>query len=108
MAKLVVGENDLKTWCENNNKDDLLSEWNYTSNRGLKNKFGWDVSIPSLVTPNSNITVGWICDKGHKYETAIVNRTAKNSVCPFCYGRKVIKGYNDFEIWCKKMVEKIY
>lgn len=36
MAKLVVGENDLKTWCENNNKDDLLSEWDYTSNRGLK------------------------------------------------------------------------
>lgn len=102
MAKLVVGENDLKTWCENNNKDDLLSEWDYTSNRGLKNKFGWDVSVPSLVTPNSNITVGWICDKGHKYEAAIVNRTANNSGCPFCYGRKLIKGYNDFETWCKK------
>ena len=29
MAKLVIGENDLETWCKNNNREDLLIEWDY-------------------------------------------------------------------------------
>ena len=68
MAKLIIGENDLKTWCKKNNRENLLIEWDYNANNGLKNKFGWDVSTPDLVMPNSNIKVSWICEKGHKYE----------------------------------------
>ncbi|MBD5543463.1 MAG: hypothetical protein HDR01_04240 [Lachnospiraceae bacterium] len=101
MAKLVVGVNDLETWCKNNYREDLLEEWDYISNKGLKNKLGADVSMPNLVMPNSNIKVGWICNKGHKYEAAIGNRTVINRGCPYCSGSKLLIGYNDFETWCK-------
>lgn len=101
MAKLIIGENDLKTWCKKNNRENLLIEWDYNANNGLKNKFGWDVSTPDLVMPNSNIKVSWICEKGHKYEATIGNRTVNDHGCPFCSGSKLLKGYNDFETWCK-------
>ena len=74
---------------------------NYDANSGLKNKSGWDVSTPDLVMPNSNIKVGWICEKGHKYEATIGNRTVNDRGCPFCSGSRLLRGYNDFETWCK-------
>ena len=101
MAKLIIGENDLKTWCKKNNRENLLIEWDYNANNGLKNKFGWDVSTPDLVMPNSHIKVSWICEKGHKYEATIGNRTVNDHGCPFCSGSKLLIGYNDFETWCK-------
>ena len=66
MAKLIVGENDLETWCINNHREDLLDEWDYIANKGMKNKLGAEISTPNLVMPNSNIKVGWVCEKGHK------------------------------------------
>ena len=96
MAKLIIGENDLKTWCKKNNRENLLIEWDYNANNGLKNKFGWDVSTPDLVMPNSNIKVSWICEKGHKYEATIGNRTVNDRGCPFCSGSKLLIGYNTF------------
>ena len=101
MAKLAVGKNDLETWCRNNNREHLLSEWDYKANKELKNKLGWDASLPCLFMPKSNIKVGWICEKGHKYEATVGNRTFNNRGCPFCSGNKLLKGYNDFETWCK-------
>lgn len=101
LARLITGENDLNTWCKKNNRENLLREWDYDANSGLKNKFGWDVSTPDLVMPNSNIKVGWICEKGHKYEATIGNRTVNNHGCPFCSGSRLLRGYNDFETWCK-------
>ena len=106
MAKLIIGENDLKTWCKKNNRENLLIEWDYNANNGLKNKFGWDVSTPDLVMPNSNIKVSWICEKGHKYEATIGNRTVNDRGCPFCSGSKLLIGYNDFETWCKNNVRE--
>lgn len=78
MAKLIIGENDLKTWCKKNNRENLLIEWDYNANNGLKNKFGWDVSTPDLVMPNSNIKVSWICEKGHKYEAKKIDMAIDN------------------------------
>ncbi len=101
MANIIVGENDLGTWCKKNNKEYLLKEWDYEANKDLKNKFGKEVSSPNLVLPNSNLRVGWICDKGHKYEASIGNRTVNNIGCPYCAGSKLLVGFNDFETWCK-------
>ncbi len=101
MAKLIIGENDLETWCKKNKKEDLLKEWDYAANKGKVNKFGADISMPNRVLPNSNIKVGWICEKGHKYEAVIGNRTANNRGCPYCSGNKLLTGFNDFETWCK-------
>mgnify|MGYP002234345892 CR=1 FL=1 len=56
---------------------------------------------PDLVMPYSNIKVSWICEKGHKYEATIGNRTVNDHGCPFCSGSKLLIGYNDFETWCK-------
>lgn len=102
LAKLIIGENDLETWCKDNDREELLEEWDYDSNIGMTNKFGEDVSKPSLVMPNSSIKVGWICAKGHRYEATVGNRTAINRGCPYCSGRKLLQGYNDFETWCKE------
>lgn len=102
MAKLIVGENDLETWCKNNHREDLLDEWDYIANKGMKNKLGAEISTPNLVMPNSNIKVGWVCEKGHKYEATIGNRTVNHRGCPYCSGNKLLKGYNDFETWCIK------
>lgn len=30
--KILEGYNDLKTWCIENNREDLLQEWNYSKN----------------------------------------------------------------------------
>ncbi len=101
MAKLIIGENDLETWCKKNKREDLLQEWDYAANKGKVNKFGADISMPNLVFPSSNIKVGWICAKGHKYEADIGNRTINNRGCPYCAGNKLLTGFNDFETWCK-------
>ncbi len=102
MGRLITGENDLETWCRVNNRKDLLEEWDYESNSDMKNKFGIDISKPSLVLPNSNAKVNWICKNGHHYKSSIGNRTVNKHGCPVCSGRQLLKGFNDFETWCKE------
>jgi len=52
---------------------------------------------PSQYSPNSCKEVIWKCEKGHEWSSPIRNRTIYKSGCPYCSGRKVIKGYNDLE-----------
>lgn len=101
MAKLIIGENDLETWCKANNRDDLLDEWDYEKNRELVNGFGVDISKPCFITPNSNMKVWWKCSYGHRFESTVGNRVVSNRGCPYCAGSKLLRGYNDFETWCK-------
>ena len=42
----------LKTWCEENNKLELLDEWNYEKNGDL---------TPDNITKGSNRQVWWKC-----------------------------------------------
>ena len=51
----------------------------------------WD---PSLFTRSSNKKVTWKCNLGHIWN-ATVNNRAKGDGCPFCGGKKVLKGFND-------------
>ncbi len=53
---------------------------------------GWD---PKLVTAGSGKKVSWRCRKGHRYESTIGSRTGQGSGCPFCIGKKILKGFND-------------
>ena len=39
--------------------------------------------------------IWWICEKGHEWETEIVNRTTAKTGCPYCLGKKVLSGFND-------------
>lgn len=67
----------------------VLQEWDYEKNRIL----------PSEVTLSSKLKVWWKCKKcGASWQASIQNRTKKNGTkCPYCTGKKVSKGYNDFQ-----------
>lgn len=53
---------------------------------------GWD---PSTVTPGSGQKLSWKCIKGHRWEAIVGNRTKRNDSCPYCSGKKAIKGETD-------------
>ena len=80
--KVLKGYNDLQT-----TNPTLAEEWNYEKNTGLT---PWDVS------PGSNIKVWWKCKKGHEWQATINNRN-KGRGCPYCTGKKVLKGFNDLQ-----------
>ncbi len=63
----------------------LMKEWNYEKNGDLK---------PENFMPNSNKKVWWKCEEGHEWEAVISSRTAGRN-CPYCSGKKRLKGFND-------------
>ncbi len=67
--KVIKGHNDLQT-----SNPTLAQEWNYEKNKGL---------TPVDVMPNSNKKVWWKCQKGHEWQSSIVNRNYGNR-CPIC------------------------
>ena len=76
----IIGENDLATV-----RPDLAQEWHPSKNGDL---------LPSLVTCGNNKKVWWKCVNGHEWEAVISDRVRGNG-CPFCSGRRAIKGKND-------------
>ena len=79
---VAKGESDLQTI-----NPTLAKEWNYEKNNELR---------PVDVLSNSNKTVWWVCNKGHEWQAMIANRNKGNG-CPYCSGKKVLKGYNDLQ-----------
>ena len=75
----------------------LISEWNWEKN----NELGLN---PKTLTVGSNIKAWWMCIKGHEWQTAIVNRNKTN--CPYCSGRRVIEGENDFKTIHPELIEE--
>lgn len=51
---------------------------------------------PRLVSAGSQKPAWWVCPLGHEYEMSIHDRT-QGGGCPFCAGKRVLKGFNDFE-----------
>ncbi len=78
----IKGENDLKTV-----NPKIAAEWDYFKNIGIS---------PEDVLPNSGKKVWWKCNKGHEWITSIHDRNKGNG-CPYCGGRKVLKGFNDLK-----------
>ena len=79
--KVLIGYNDLASkapW--------LSGEWDYEKNNGIS---------PETVTYGSNRKVWWKCRNGHSWLADISHRYGGNG-CPYCSGRKVWAGYNDF------------
>jgi hypothetical protein len=48
----------------------------------------------SKVTRGSGEKFSWVCELGHVYSAAITERS-RGQGCPFCAGKKVLKGFND-------------
>lgn len=72
--RILVGFNDLASWCEKNRMEYILQEWNYEKN----------MLRPREVTFGSGISVYWKCNKNHEWKTAINNRTSGKTSCPIC------------------------
>lgn len=64
----------------------LAKEWNYEKNGKLK---------PNMFRPNSTKKVWWKCENGHEWSATIASRNFGKNGCPYCSGKKVLKGFND-------------
>ena len=67
--RVLAGFNDLATFSP-----DVVSEWNYEKNNGLK---------PEDFTCGSNRRVWWKCIRGHEWEAVIAGRVSGTG-CPIC------------------------
>ena len=63
---------------------ELIKEWDFELNK--------DINIDDI-TIGSHKKVWWTCFREHKWEAAVYHR--KNRGCPYCNGKKAIKGEND-------------
>lgn len=67
---------------------ELLKEWDYEKNIGLD---------PHKIGCGSNKKVWWKCSENHSWLATVNHRINMKSGCPFCAGKKVLKGFNDLE-----------
>ena len=73
-------------YCKENNRSDLLAQWDNLKNLPL---------TPNNVTRGSSRKIWWICENGHHWAAAPYSRISQNSGCPVCAGKKIIPGEND-------------
>lgn len=78
---MLDGFNDLST-----TNPGLAKEWNYIKNGNL---------TPKDITSGSSKKVWWICSEGHEWQATICSRNNGNG-CPYCSGRVLMPGINDF------------
>ena len=62
----------------------MVVEWDYEKN----------TILPTSIRAGSNKKVWWKCEKGHEWQAVISSRNSGVG-CPYCAGRKVLKGFND-------------
>ena len=90
MGKLIVGENDLLTWCQNNGEwgQQLINEW-----VGLDGE-GNNIEMTEVSKGNPRKKLLWRCNKNskHKWLATANDRTHANknkrTGCPYCKGKK--------------------
>ena len=59
---------------------DVASEWH-----PLKN----NETTPDQVASKSNKLFWWLCKNNHEWNCSVIDRTGKNTGCPYCSGRRV-------------------
>ena len=81
---VLAGHNDLEF-----SRPEIALLWHKTMNGDL---------LPSHVVPGSSKKVWWQCavGPGHEWRRNVTTMTKVNSNCPFCSGRRVLKGFNNF------------
>lgn len=80
--RVEAGENDLAS-----RYPQLAAQWHPEKNGAL---------TPDQVTAGSNRKVWWLCPLGHTYQSVVAARTQRGRGCPYCAGRRVLRGFNDF------------
>ena len=73
--------------CLEHGKPNLLQEWDAEKNAPL---------TPQSVCHRRRKKVWRRCGKGHQWQSAVYTRTGTGGQgCPYCAGRRVLKGFND-------------
>ena len=75
----IPGKTDMATLFP-----ELAKEWHPTKNN----------CSPSEVMPGTHNKAWWVCSEGHEWEAQVKSRTT-GVRCPYCSGKKVLKGFND-------------
>ena len=76
--RVLVGFNDLETWCKKNNRHQILDDWDYK-----KNSFS-----PSEITYGSNKKAWFKCHIcGYQWQTVVISRTLNHTDCKMCVRR---------------------
>lgn len=83
--RVLVGYNDLYTYCINNHLEDVITEFDTD-----KNKF-----TMKDVTAGSDRDTWWKCPNGHSYKSSPSRRVMKGSGCGICSHNILVKGIND-------------
>ncbi len=99
--KVWSGFNDLKTWCELNNRQDLIDQYSD------KNEFPIDQVMPGSTQkviwelPYDDPKTGKHFNFEWKAECGDRTRLNKPSGCPYLSNQKVWLGFNDLKTWCE-------
>lgn len=80
--KILPGFNDLETKAP-----PYLNEWHPSKNLPL---------TPRQIGPAVAKKLWWRCPEGHDFEMSPHDRSQQQG-CPYCSGRKILPGYNDFQ-----------
>jgi hypothetical protein len=65
---------------------DVAKSWDYNKNE----------LTPDQVAHGTHTKFWWKCQVGHSWEASAFGRTNGGNNCPYCGGKKILKGYNDF------------
>ena len=85
--KVLVGYNDLETWCMENNRIDLIEEFDKEKN---------DFSMKEI-TKSCKKEVWWLCPNGHSYSATLHHRIRMNTGCGACSHKVFLSGHNDLQ-----------
>ena len=69
----------LEVWCQENDRKELLREWNDTKNSTMR----FSIS-PERIEYNSPLSVYWKCRVGHEWIGPVATRTLFGRECPIC------------------------
>ena len=86
---------DLKAWCQDNNQESILLEWDYEKNNPI---------TPEMVFAYSKKPeYFWKCKSGlHSYLAPVAAKTKEKPCgCNYCNRKRILKGYNDLETWAR-------
>ena len=70
----------LKSYCEENNRQHILKEWDTEKNLPL---------TPDDVAHTCMTPVWWRCEKGHSWCTQVRSRSKSSTGCPKCWAEKL-------------------
>ena len=80
-----MGES-LHDFCIREGRQKLLDQWVEDANLPI---------IPNIISRGSRCKVWWQCEKGHRWQVAVNNRTSSRTDCPYCSGRAAWAGETD-------------